>query len=72
MISSAGQRVPSHAEFEVEWFLSPGVGGSGDTTFLPGCACGAMLVDAGWKQGQMASPLQKQTDTTCFGCDNFR
>ena len=59
VISSTRQRVPSHPEFELEWLQSSGVGSSVDTKILPGCACGAMLVDIGWKQKQMSYRLQK-------------
>lgn len=61
--SLTGQRVPSHPELEVEWLPSSGAVGSGVLTSLPGCTCGAMLMDNGWKQGQMASLLQKQLST---------
>lgn len=50
VMSSTGQRVPSHPELEVEWLPSSGAVGSGVLKSLPGCACGAMLVDDGWKQ----------------------
>lgn len=53
------QSIPSYPELEVEWLPSSGAVCSGVLKSLPGCACGAMLVDDWWKQGQMASLLQK-------------
>lgn len=55
VISSTGQRVPSRAELEVEWLPSSVAVGSDFPPSLPGCAGGAMLMEDGWKQGQMAS-----------------
>lgn len=48
VMSSTGQRVPSHPELEVEWLPSSWAVASGVLTALPGCSCGAMLVDDGW------------------------
>lgn len=55
VISSIGQRVPSHPELKVEWLPSSRAVDSAVPPSLPGCAGGPMLMDDSWKQGQMAS-----------------
>lgn len=55
VISSTGKSVPSLAELAAEWLPSSVAVGSDFPPSILGCPGGAMLMEDGWKQGQMAS-----------------